>query len=72
MAMYPNNEISVSRPSRPRLHLLGAWSRICYKKQRQITYLSPFTSKITMVSDQRLANQGVLVLKKPCSIWMEI
>jgi hypothetical protein len=30
---------------RPRLHLLGAWSRICYKKQRQITYLSPFTPK---------------------------
>jgi hypothetical protein len=28
--------------------------------------------KITMVSDQRLANQGAFGVKKPCSIWMEI
>jgi hypothetical protein len=39
-------------------------------KDKLLIYL--LYSKITMVSDQRLANQGALVLKKPCSIWMEI
>jgi hypothetical protein len=33
------------------------------QRQTKILYLSPFT-KITMVLDQRLANQGALVLKK--------
>jgi hypothetical protein len=31
--------------------------------QRQLLYLSPFTSKITMVLDQRLANKGFGVKK---------
>jgi hypothetical protein len=42
------------------------------QKTKTNYYLSPFTSKITMVSDQRLANQGAFGVKKPCSIWMEI
>jgi hypothetical protein len=39
-------------------------SGICFKDKHELLYLSPFTSKITMVLDQRLANQGSLVLKK--------
>jgi hypothetical protein len=33
------------------------------KKKDELLYLSPFTSKMTFVLDQRLANQGLLVLR---------
>jgi hypothetical protein len=34
------------------------------QRQTKITLLIPFTSKITMVLDQRLANQGAFGVKK--------
>jgi hypothetical protein len=33
------------------------------KTNKKLLYLSPFTSKITMVLDQRLANQGAFGVK---------
>jgi hypothetical protein len=37
---------------------------ICFKRQTRIALPISFYFKITMVLDQRLANQGALVLKK--------
>jgi hypothetical protein len=61
---YPNNEISVSRPFAPAYIFLGLGAEYATKNKDKLLYLSPFTSKITMVSDQRLANQGAFGVKK--------
>jgi hypothetical protein len=48
----------------PAYIFLGLGAEYASKDKHELLYLSPFTSKITMVLDQRLANQGALVLKK--------
>lgn len=55
---YPNKEISVSRPFAPAYIFLGLGAEYATKKKDELLYLSPFTSKITFVLDQRLANLG--------------
>jgi hypothetical protein len=60
---YPNTEVSISKRFAP-AYIFRTWSRICHKRQTKITLLIPFTSKITMVLDQRLANQGAFGVKK--------
>jgi len=55
---YPNKEISISRPFAPAYLFLGLGAEYAPKKKEQLLYLSPFTSKITFVLDQRLANLG--------------
>jgi hypothetical protein len=61
---YPNKEISVSRPFAPAYIFLGLGAEYASKDKHQLLYLSPFTSKTTMVLDQRLANQGAFGVKK--------
>ncbi|MEZ7499030.1 DUF3078 domain-containing protein [Flavobacterium sp. Arc3] len=61
---YPNKEISVSRPFAPAYIFLGLGAEYATKDKHKLLYLSPFTSKITMVMDQRLANQGSFGVKK--------
>lgn len=55
---YPNKEISVSKPFAPAYVFLGLGAEYATKKKDRMLYLSPFTSKMTFVLDQRLANQG--------------
>ncbi len=55
---YPNKNISVSRPFAPAYIFLGLGAEYATKKKDEMLYLSPFTSKITFVLDQRLANLG--------------
>ena len=55
---YPNKEISVSKPFAPAYIFLGLGAEYATKKKDRTLYLSPFTSKMTFVLDQRLANQG--------------
>ena len=61
---YPNKDISVSRPFAPAYIFLGLGAEYASKDKHELLYLSPFTSKITMVLDQRLANQGAFGVKK--------
>jgi hypothetical protein len=61
---YPNKEISISRPFAPAYIFLGLGAEYATKDKNKLLYLSPFTSKITMVLDQRLANQGAFGVKK--------
>jgi hypothetical protein len=61
---YPNKDISVSRPFAPAYIFLGLGAEYASKNKNKLLYLSPFTSKITMVLDQRLANQGAFGVKK--------
>lgn len=61
---YPNKDISVSRPFAPAYIFLGIGAEYASKDKHELLYLSPFTSKITMVLDQRLANQGAFGVKK--------
>jgi hypothetical protein len=61
---YPNKDISVSRPFAPAYIFLGLGAEYATKNKHRLLYLSPFTSKITMVLDQRLANQGAFGVKK--------
>ncbi|MFT5602647.1 MAG: hypothetical protein ACI9N1_002906 [Flavobacteriales bacterium] len=55
---YPNKEISVSRPFAPAYIFLGLGAEYATKRKDEMLYLSPFTSKITFVLDQRLADLG--------------
>jgi hypothetical protein len=61
---YPNKEISISRPFAPAYVFLGLGAEYAPKKKNQLLYLSPFTSKITLVLDQRLANLGAFGVVK--------
>ncbi|PKH66476.1 hypothetical protein CXF59_11035 [Flavobacterium sp. ALD4] len=61
---YPNKEISISRPFAPAYIFLGLGAEYATKDKNKLLYLSPFTSKITMVLDQILANQGAFGVKK--------
>lgn len=61
---YPNTEISVSGPFAPAYIFLGLGAEYATKEKNKMLYLSPFTSKITFVLDQRLANQGAFGVAK--------
>jgi hypothetical protein len=61
---YPNKEISISRLFAPAYIFLGLGAEYASKDKSKLLYLSPFTSKVTMVLDQRLANQGAFGVKK--------
>lgn len=55
---YPNKEVSISKPFAPAYLFLGLGAEYATKKKNEMLYLSPFTSKITFVLDQRLADLG--------------
>jgi hypothetical protein len=61
---YPNTEISVSKPFAPAYIFLGLGAEYATKKKDKLLYISPFTSKMTFVLDQRLANQGAFGVVK--------
>ncbi|WP_016989046.1 DUF3078 domain-containing protein [Flavobacterium sp. ACAM 123] len=61
---YPNTEVSISKPFAPAYIFLGLGAEYATKDKHKLLYLSPFTSKITLVLDQRLANQGAFGVKK--------
>lgn len=61
---YPNKEMSISRPFAPAYIFLGIGAEYATKDKHKLLYLSPFTSKTTMVLDQILANQGSFGVKK--------
>jgi hypothetical protein len=61
---YPNKEISVSKPFAPAYIFLGLGAEYTTEKKDEMLYLSPFTSKITFVLDQRLANLGAFGVVK--------
>lgn len=61
---YPNKETSISRAFAPAYIFLGLGAEYASKDKHKLLYLSPFTSKITMVLDQRLANLGTFGVKK--------
>ncbi len=61
---YPNKEISVSKPFAPAYVFLGLGAEYATKKKDRMLYLSPFTSKMTFVLDQRLANLGTFGVVK--------
>lgn len=61
---YPNKEISISKPFAPAYIFLGLGAQYASKDKNKLLYLSPFTSKTTLVLDQRLANQGDFGVRK--------
>jgi hypothetical protein len=61
---YPNTEKSISKPFAPAYVFLGLGAEYASKKKDELLYLSPFTSKMTFVLDQRLANQGSFGVNK--------
>lgn len=61
---YPNTEKIISSPFAPAYIFLGLGAEYASKKKDELLYLSPFTSKMTFVLDQRLANQGAFGVTK--------
>jgi Protein of unknown function (DUF3078) len=61
---YPNTQIAISRPFAPAYIFIGLGAENINKKKKYSYYISPFTSKITLVMDQRLANQGAFGVDK--------
>ena len=61
---YPNTEKTISSPFAPAYIFLGLGAEYASKKKDELLYLSPFTSKMTFVLDQRLANQGAFGVTK--------
>lgn len=61
---YPNTEKSISKPFAPAYVFIGLGAEYASKKKDELLYLSPFTSKMTFVLDQRLANQGAFGVSK--------
>ncbi|MCG9794091.1 DUF3078 domain-containing protein [Flavobacterium algicola] len=55
---YPNTEISVSGPFAPAYSFLGVGAEYASEKKDRLFYFSPFTSKVTYVGNQRLADKG--------------
>jgi hypothetical protein len=55
---YPNTEIAISRLFAPAYVFLGMGAEYSAEKKTKMFYFSPFTSKITFVLDQRLADKG--------------
>ncbi|MBC5840191.1 MAG: DUF3078 domain-containing protein [Flavobacteriaceae bacterium] len=61
---YPNTEKSISKPFAPAYVFLGLGAEYASQKKDELLYLSPFTSKMTFVLDQSLANQGAFGVVK--------
>lgn len=61
---YPNTAISISKPFAPAYIFLGLGAEYATKKKDKLLYISPLTSKMTFVLDQRLANQGAFGVTK--------
>lgn len=61
---YPNKEVAISRAFAPAYFFIGLGADKMDKKKNYSYYISPFTSKITLVLDQELANQGAFGVKK--------
>jgi hypothetical protein len=61
---YPNTAISISKPFAPAYIFLGIGAEYATKKKDKLLYISPLTSKMTFVLDQRLANQGAFGVVK--------
>jgi hypothetical protein len=61
---YPNTEIAISKPFAPAYFFLGIGTEYVNKQQKLNIYLSPLTSKSTLVLDQRLADQGAFGVAK--------
>ncbi|MDG2431435.1 DUF3078 domain-containing protein [Flavobacterium sp.] len=61
---YPNTEKTISSPFAPAYVFIGLGAEYASKKKDELLYLSPFTSKMTFVLDQRLANQGAFGVTK--------
>ncbi|WPR71997.1 DUF3078 domain-containing protein [Flavobacterium sp. NG2] len=55
---YPNKEVSVSGPFAPAYSFLGVGAEYASEKKDRLFYFSPFTSKVTYVANQRLADKG--------------
>jgi hypothetical protein len=55
---YPNTDDAISKPFAPAYVFLGVGSEYVNKEQKISIYISPLTTKSTLVLDQRLANQG--------------
>jgi len=55
---YPNKEVSISKLFAPAYIFLGLGAEYAAENKNEMLYLSPFTSKITFVLDQRLADLG--------------
>lgn len=61
---YPNKEVSVSGPLAPAYSFLGVGAEYASEKKDRLFYFSPFTSKLTYVANQRLANNGSFGVQK--------
>ena len=61
---YPNIEVSVSGPFAPAYSFLGVGAEYASEKKDRLFYFSPFTSKITYVGNQRLADNGAFGVPK--------
>ena len=61
---YPNTEITISKPFAPAYFFLGIGTEYVNKDKKIVLYLSPLTSKSTLVLDQRLADQGAFGVVK--------
>lgn len=55
---YPNTDLSISGPFSPAYAFLGIGAEYSNKEKYVNVYLSPMTVKNTLVTNQRLANQG--------------
>ncbi len=55
---YPNTSTAVSKLFAPAYLFVGMGAEYATKEKNKLLYISPFTSKMTFVLDQRLANLG--------------
>ncbi|WP_374401105.1 DUF3078 domain-containing protein [Flavobacterium sp.] len=61
---YPNTDLAISKPFAPAYTFLGIGAEYSRKDLNLNLYISPLTQKITMVFDQRLADQGAFGVEK--------
>lgn len=61
---YPNTEISISGPFAPAYTFLGMGAEYAAKDKSLLFYISPFTSKLTIVGNERLADSGAFGVRK--------
>ena len=61
---YPNTDLAISKPFAPAYTFLGVGAEYSRKDLNLNVYLSPLTQKVTMVFDQRLADQGAFGVEK--------
>ncbi|NRT14083.1 hypothetical protein HNP99_000408 [Flavobacterium sp. 28A] len=61
---YPNTNTAVSKPFAPAYLFAGVGAEYANKEKSRMLYISPFTSKMTFVLDQRLADLGTFGVVK--------